>query len=80
MSVVPIGRAVTAVAAVAPDLVPDDLEQDDAMTVCGRCRLSFVRHPSIGSEDSSKWWLCPPCRTRMLGDVSKTNARWARGA
>lgn len=53
-------------------------ERPDLVTKCGRCRLHFVRHPSIVPSDAPKWWLCPPCRTRLLGDESKTNSRWAR--
>lgn len=54
--------------------------EDDPRQVskCGRCRLTFVRDPSLDPSDSPKWWLCPPCRARLLGDVSRTNARWDR--
>lgn len=48
------------------------------VTKCRRCRLGFVRHPSIGPGDSPRWWLCPLCRTRLLSDVSKTDARCDR--
>ena len=50
----------------------------DLVTKCGRCRLPFIRHPSIAPGDSPKWWLCTSCRTRLLGDESKTNSRWGR--
>lgn len=50
------------------------------VTTCGRCRLSFVRDPSIDLSDSPKWWLCPPCRARLLGDVARTDARWDRAS
>ena len=43
---------------------------DDLVTKCGRCRLSFVRHPSIDLDSSARWWLCPSCRLRLLGDAS----------
>jgi len=76
MPVVPIRRPFAAVA----EIVHMDAganEGADSLTKCGRCRLSFVRHPSVGSGDSAKWWLCPPCRSALLGDVSKTNSRWS---
>jgi len=52
----------------SPDAEID--EEDDDMggfTKCARWRLSFVRHPSIGPGDASKWRLCSPCRSRLLG-------------
>lgn len=55
-------------------------DDPDHVTTCGRCRLSFVRDPSIDLSDSPKWWLCPPCRARLLGDESRTDARWNRSA
>lgn len=79
MPVVPINRPVVAV--VAPELPDDDTEANenaDPVTTCARCRLRFVRHPSIGLSDLAKWWLCPQCRDRLLGDESRTNLRWAR--
>jgi len=54
----------------------DENEPDVLRKKCGRCRLSFVRHPSSDLDRSTKWWLCPPCRARLLGDASKTNSRW----
>jgi len=48
----------------------------DPWRKCGRCRLTFVRHPSIDLDKSGKWWLCPPCRIRLLGDASKNDSRW----
>ena len=54
----------------------DAHEDHDLVTKCGRCRLSFVRHPSVIPGDSSKWWLCPPCRAGLLGDEARTDARW----
>jgi hypothetical protein len=47
------------------------------VTRCGRCRLNFVRHPSISPGDSPRWWLCPPCRSRLLGDEKRTSSRWS---
>jgi hypothetical protein len=77
MSVSPLHPAL---AAVAPQLSDEDVDEDesgDAMTRCGRCRLNFVRHPSISAGDSARWWLCPPCRTRLLGDETRTSSRWS---
>jgi hypothetical protein len=67
-------------AAVAPQLPEVDAHENadgDAVTKCGRCRLNFVRHPSISPGDSPKWWLCAPCRTRLLGDETRTSSRWS---
>jgi hypothetical protein len=54
----------------------DEAEGAEPVTRCGRCRLNFVRHPSISAEDSPRWWLCPPCRARLLGDEARTSSRW----
>jgi hypothetical protein len=75
MPVIPIIRP----AAVATELLdgePADNKSADPVRKCGRCRLNFVRHPSIDLDNSTKWWLCPPCRIRLLGDASETNSRW----
>lgn len=56
----------------AEDNVPDVLRRK-----CGRCRLSFVRYSSSDLDESTSWWLCPQCRTRLLGEASKMNSRWA---
>jgi hypothetical protein len=81
MSVSPLHPPLVAVApAPAPQLAladTDENEDGDAVTKCGRCRLNFVRHPSISPGDSPRWWLCPPCRTRLLGDESRTSSRWS---
>ena len=53
-----------------------DHESSDAVKTCGRCRLDFARHPSIDLDESARWWLCPTCRIRLLGDASRTNSRW----
>jgi hypothetical protein len=58
--------------------VADADDDPEHVVKCGRCRLSFVRDPSVDLSDSPRWWLCPPCRARLLGDVSRTNARWDR--
>jgi hypothetical protein len=78
---VQFGPLYTPLVAVAPELPEMSKEADesaDLATKCGRCRLSFLRHPSIAPGDSARWWLCPPCRMRLLGDESKTNSRWQR--
>ena len=78
MPVMPIGGGHVAVAPELPDANTEDNEEADPLTKCGRCRLSFVGHRSIASSDQAKWWLCPECRSRLLGDESRTNLRWAR--
>lgn len=66
-------------AAVAPEHSGLEVDDDHSpVAKCGRCRLSFVLHPSATPGDSPKWWLCPPCRARLLGDEAKTDARWRR--
>jgi hypothetical protein len=76
----PVSSFPQPLAAVAPQLPDVDLDESvdaDAVTKCGRCRLNFVRHPSISASDSPKWWLCSPCRSRLLGDETRTSARWS---
>jgi hypothetical protein len=77
MVVLPLHPPLLAVAPQLPDVDDDDSENGDAVTKCGRCRLNFVRHPSISPGDSPRWWLCPPCRSRLLGDESRTKTRWS---
>jgi hypothetical protein len=79
MSVVPLRSPLTLIAPqpCEVDSGPEENENRDPVTKCGRCRINFVRHPSISPDDSAKWWLCPPCRSRLLGDVTKTSARWS---
>jgi hypothetical protein len=77
MAVAPIGPPHIVMAPQLSEGDPDDDEIGDPMTKCGRCRISFVRHPSISPDDSPRWWLCPPCRTRLLGDEKRTSARWS---
>jgi hypothetical protein len=78
--VVPVSRPRASVAPELPDVGAEVDENADPVTKCERCRQSFARHPSISLGDSAKWWLCPPCKSRLLGDVSRTNSRWAREA
>lgn len=76
MPVGPIAVPLVVVPTLEPEADEELEEAPEPVTTCGRCRLSFVRHPSISPVDSPKWWLCPACRARLLGDASKTNARW----
>jgi len=78
MLVDPIDRLLVAVAPESPDVDMEASEDSDSVTKCGRCRLNFDRHPSIAPGDSSRWSLCPPCRSRLLNDESRTNLRWLR--
>ena len=77
MAVSPIHPPLVAVASPLPEIDQDENENGDPVTRCGRCRLNFVRHPSISPGDSPRWWLCPPCRSRLLGDESRTSSRWS---
>ena len=77
MEVSSFPQPLVAVATPLPDEDEQEIVDGDAMTKCGRCRLNFVRHPSISSGDSPKWWLCAPCRARLLGDETRTGSRWS---
>jgi hypothetical protein len=44
---------------------------------CGRCRVEFARDATPDHANDDHWWLCPPCRARLLGDATKVDARWA---
>jgi hypothetical protein len=36
---------------------------------CGRCRGMFEGDPTLVNPGTmQEWWLCPPCRTALLGD------------
>jgi hypothetical protein len=75
MSILPIRPPRVAVVPALPDV---DTEVNDLVdpVKCGRCRLSFVQHPSLVPGDSSRSWLCRPHRDRLFGQTSITNARW----
>ncbi len=77
MSVAPLVPALALTGPAPGDVDQEELESDDSVTTCGRCRVNFVRHPSIGTDDEARWWLCPPCRSRLLGDETRTSARWS---
>ena len=72
MSAVPIRPPLVAVASALPDQDTETNELTDPV-ICGRCRLSFVQHPSVVPGDFTRWWLCPPCRDWFLGQRSKRN-------
>jgi hypothetical protein len=78
MPVVPLTRHLVVVAPQLPDEETETNEDANLVMKCGRCRLTFVPHPSIGLGDSAKWRLCPPCRSRLQGNVSRTSSRWRR--
>jgi hypothetical protein len=71
---VPIIRPLTAVTPDPPDEDAIWNENADPVTKCGQCQVSFL-HSSIGLGDPPKWWVCPSCRSRLLGDASNTNSR-----
>jgi len=76
----PIVRTDRPLVSVTPELPDEDVEanEDSDSVKCGRCRLNFIRHPSIGAGDPPKWWVCPQCRSRLTGEESRTNLRRAR--
>lgn len=78
MTTSPFHPPLIAVAPQLADVDTDENESGDAVTRCGRCRLNFVRHPSISVGDPPRWWLCPPCRSRLLGDETRTSSRWSQ--
>ena len=43
---------------------------------CGRCRLEFPLDKSPENMAAGHWWLCPPCRAKLLGDKASVDARW----
>jgi len=77
MSVASNYPPLVAVATESSEGVAEVNEDGDPVTRCGRCRLTFVRHPSISAGDPPRWWLCPPCRSRLLGDEATTSSRWS---
>jgi len=79
MPVDPIDGRLVADGPEPPDVDPEANESTGPVTKCGQCQVSFL-HSSIGLGDPPKWWVCPSCRRRLLGDVSTTNSRWARDA
>ena len=35
---------------------------------CGRCRLMFPGDPDLFPGTIPDWWLCPTCRSALLGN------------
>lgn len=44
---------------------------------CGRCRLEFDLGEKPQQQADVHWWLCPPCRARLLGDKQAVDSKWA---
>jgi hypothetical protein len=44
---------------------------------CGRCRIDFPLEAHPEDLADVHWWLCPPCREKLLGDKASVNARWS---
>ena len=42
-------------------------EPEAGLRQCGRCRQLFDGDPTIDPTAPRDWWLCPPCRTVLLG-------------
>jgi hypothetical protein len=74
MNVVPLRPHIGAPALEFP--VGEDDAGELPMMKCERCRLSFVRHPSISDDDSKAWKLCSPCRGVVRGRGNATRPRW----
>lgn len=62
----PLGAAVQELAE-PPSLIAPGVEGIRSRQ-CGRCRLVFEGDPSAYPTALPGWWLCPPCRTILLGD------------
>jgi hypothetical protein len=41
---------------------------------CGRCRSMFPGDPTLHPNALPDWWLCPPCRTALLGGPRQRTA------
>ena|SRR5436305_421231 len=42
---------------------------------CGRCRQMFEGDPTLHQTGLPEWWVCPPCRTALLGpDRTRTTS------
>lgn len=74
MSTIPQGRICADEVQARPD--EGDPAAPDAPTAptqvaprqCGRCRQWFDGDPILHPGAVATWWLCPPCRTALLGD------------
>ena len=69
MPAVPIDRPLIAAVPELADVTAGAIQYVDPITICGRCRLSFLRHPSMTEGNFATWWLCPPCRNRVSGRI-----------
>jgi hypothetical protein len=48
------------------DLTPT--EEDLRARKCGRCQQLFAGDPALFPAAIPDWWLCPDCRSILLGD------------
>ena len=39
--------------------------------VCNRCRKSFDRDDAEVHAVVASWWLCPPCREKLIGGTGR---------
>jgi hypothetical protein len=39
---------------------------------CARCRMTFPGDARRDAPAQPTWWLCPPCRTALLGDGTRS--------
>lgn len=76
MPVLRIVQPLVDVVAKRPEEDNEASEYASPMTECGRCRLTFTRHPSILHGDSTEWALCPRCQRLSLSARSERNASW----
>ena len=77
MRVVP---AYEALAAAPPVLAEMETEANGEVVKCKRCRMSFIWNPRIVPGDSARWWLCPPCRSRLPGGDPSESSRSGGGS
>ncbi|MFN3215820.1 MAG: hypothetical protein ACE367_04935 [Acidimicrobiales bacterium] len=42
-------------------------DTDEPTRQCGRCRALFPVGEDYEAGVMPDWWLCPPCRTALLG-------------
>ena len=39
--------------------------------LCNRCRKSFARDGAEVHAVVASWWLCPPCREKLIGGTGR---------
>jgi hypothetical protein len=61
-----------AVALAVQPAVDDDA--DVPARQCGRCRLMFDGDPTLAPYGPSSFWLCPPCRSRLLDSTGHSGS------